>query len=387
MYSGATTMPKTNINSHIRITKLDGIRGILSILVALNHSYLVLAIPAFANVWGQNYFAYFDLQSKIQQLLMILGNGGAAVSMFFILSGFVISLSMQNFQFSLSNYLIFLLKRLVRLYPVYLFIVTMITLTVWSGFNYRLFPDASTWYHWWMNFNLDFPEYLRNAFFVHINLGGVTWTLRVILLATPILPFLYFLSKKLNWAWSLLFSLLLVYASFSWLNFPNFRDFRYLYMFFLGLVLPQFKTIFTNLKPVIFYLISPLLLYFFFVIRYQTDEYVGGVFETVASFIFLGIILYQPRVRIFDFLDNKFFVYLGKISYSLYLVHFSVLYALARIIFQFFPFLPFGSHYLFIHTFLFLVSLGISIPVSHWLNKYIEIPPVTFFNKFLYQKT
>ena len=29
-----------------RITKLDGLRGVLSIIVALNHSFLIVAIPS-----------------------------------------------------------------------------------------------------------------------------------------------------------------------------------------------------------------------------------------------------------------------------------------------------------------------------------------------------
>lgn len=369
-----------------RITKLDGIRGILSVLVALNHSFLVLAIPSYANVWGQNYFKFYDLQSKLQQILMILGNGGAAVTMFFLLSGFVISLSMDKFQFGLSNYLNFLLKRLVRLYPVYLFTVIAISVFVWLGIDYQTFKGASTWYHWWMNFELDFVEFLKNVFFIHINLGGVTWTLRVILLATPIMPLLYLFSKKINWFYSLVVTSFLIYIAFNYLNFPNFRDFRYLFMFFLGMSLPKFKELFARFNPFWFYLISPVLLCFFFVIRFQTNEYLGGVYESVASFILLGIILYQPKVKIFNFLDNRLFVYLGRISYSLYLVHFSVLYLLARFMFQLLPNLPYSSYYLAIHSALLVISLGITVPISHLLNRFVELPPVLFFNRLLAKK-
>jgi len=371
------------IDNSNRITKLDGIRGVLSVLVALNHSFLVLAIPSFANVWGQNYLHFFDWQSKIQQLLMLLGNGGAAVSMFFVLSGFVISLSMRNFVFNLPNYLLFLLKRMFRLYPLYFFTVAAISSTVWLGVDYQIFPGASTWYHWWMNFKLDFVEFLRNAFFVHINLGGVTWTLRVIVLATPIMPIFYLLTKKLNCLTSFLFTVFFVYASFTFLNIPGFRDFRYLYMFFLGMTLPKYESLFAKTKPVLFYLLIPALLFFFFVIRYQTDEYVGGVFETIASFVLLGVILYQPKMKTLDFLDNKYFVYLGKISYSLYLVHFSILYLLARFMFQAFPGLDYSSHYLVIHGLLLAVSLLITIPVSQFINRYIETPPVVWLNSKL----
>lgn len=355
-------------------------------IVALNHSFLVLAIPGYANVWGQNYFQFFDLQSKVQQFLMILGNGGAAVSLFFVMSGFVISLSMEKFVFTFKNYLLYLLKRIFRLYPVYLFIVTSITLAVWMGFDYRTFTPASTWYHWWMNFRLDLVEYIKNALFIHINLGGVTWTLRVIVLATPILPFMYLITKKLNNFQTIIAWLLLIYLSYNQLNIDGFRDFRYLHMFFLGLILPKFTSQFSKIKPTFFIFSLPILLTLLFTIRYQTDEYFGGIIESVICFAIMGVILYQPKVKVFDFLDNSFFVYLGRISYSLYLVHFSILYALARVLLQFMPNLPYQEYYLFFHTVLFFISTALSIPVSHILNRYVETPPVTYLKSRLLEK-
>jgi peptidoglycan/LPS O-acetylase OafA/YrhL len=148
----------------------------------------------------------------------------------------------------------------------------------------------------------------------------------------------------------------------------------------------KFQTMFSKMKPAIFYAIIPLIALMFFVVRYQTDEYIGGVYESVASFMILGVILYQPKISIFNFLDNPFFTYLGRISYSLYLVHFSVLYILARFMFIALPGLSYSTNYLAIHSSLFVLSLLITLPISHLLNIYIETPPVTFFNNYLRNK-
>ncbi len=354
-----------------RFTKLDGLRGILAVIVALNHSYLVLTIPDYANVWSQNYWHFYDLQSKIQQLMMILGNGGAAVSLFFILSGLVLGLSFARSNPTLTSYPGFILKRLVRLYPAYLFTILAISVFRWLGFDYRVFAPASSWYHWWMNFNLDIVEFTKNVFFIHTNLGGVTWTLRVILIMSLIFPLFFFISQKLNKFWNLIFGMLLIFLSFTLLNIEGFRDLRYVYMFYLGLILPLYKDFFAKIPLKLFGVALPILLFLMFTVRYQTDEYFGGLIETLVSWILIGSIVYLPNTKIFNFLENKVYIFLGKISYSLYLVHFTVLYAIARIMLQFFPFLDYNQ-YLLIHTGLLILSLGISIPLSAFMNKYIE---------------
>ena len=369
-----------------RLLRLDGLRGLLSLVVALNHSFLVVAIPYFANVWGQNYFQFFSLESKIQQILMILGNGGAAVSTFFVLSGFVLSQSFNNYAWSPKTYFVYLLKRISRLYPAYLFTISLIALFTSLGFQYRVFPHASSWYLWWMNFNLDWSEFFKNTIFVHITLGGVTWTLRVIFIVSLFIPLLYLLSQKLTKGINLALVVLLIYLSFNQLNINGFRDFRYIYMFYAGLILPKFSEYFTKISDGLSLLLVPVLSLSLFVVRYQTDEYIGGVFETICAFVLLGIIIYKPAFTLFSFLENKFFLYLGKISYSLYLVHFSVLYCIARIMFQFLPTINYENHYLLTHTILFLLSFLATIPISEFVNKYIENPPVVAVNNLLKKK-
>ncbi len=363
------------IENSKRITNLDGIRGLLSLVVVLNHSFLVVAIPSYANVWGQDYLNYIDLPSKIQQIMMILGNGGTAVSMFFVMSGYVLNYSLGKFNWGIANYFGFLYKRLLRLYPAFFFTIFLISAARWLGFDYRTFPHASTWYHWWMNFNLDLKEFFLNTIFVNINLGGVTWTLRVIVLVSFLAPFLYYLSKKLN-AWqNFLFVILLTYLSFNLLNLPNFRDFRYLYMFYLGLVIPQFENFFSSFPKWLIYLSLPVFIYTMFTIRYQTNEYIGGVYESYISWLILGLTIYQSNLKIFTFLTQPWLLFIGKISYSLYLIHFTILYTLARIIFQFLPQINYSQYYLATHFFLLVVSAIVTIPLSWLVYNYIEKLP------------
>ncbi len=364
-----------------RFTKLDGLRGLLSIIVALNHSYLVVAIPSFANVWNQNYLAFFDLQSKIQQILMLMGNGGAAVTLFFILSGLVLGQSLSRIEISLKGLLSFYTKRLLRLYPVYIFVILLIAIYMRLGFTYQVFPAASAWFNWWLNFQMTLKEFFYNFFFIHTYLGGVTWTLRVIILASFLFPLFYTVTKKTSWFTDILIILALIYASFTLFDIPDFRDFRYLYMFYLGLMLPKFKGFFVSIPAKLNFLIVPAGLVVLLCYRYSTDEYLGGLAESLVSWLFIGTMVYSEKTKIFDFLNHKYFLFFGKISYSLYLIHFSILYILARFMFIYLPNLPYASHYLLIHTILFLVSLPIATLVSALVYRHVEVPSVTWASR------
>lgn len=360
----------------VRITKLDGLRGILSIIVALNHSFLVLVIPAFGNVWKQNYLELHDIQSKIQQIFMLIGNGGAAVTLFFILSGLVLGQSLGRIEFSGKGLLAFYTKRLLRLYPVYIFVILLIALYMKLGFTYQEFPHASLWYIWWLNFDMTLKEFFYNLFFIHTYLGGVTWTLRVIIIASFIFPAFYLITKKTNWIIDVLITGLLVYLAFTIFDIPDFRDLRYLYMFFLGLILPKFKDFFSTIPGWLIGISAPFAVLALLAVRYATDEYIGGFYESLISWMFIGLIVYSAKTKIFDFLNHNWLLFFGKISYSLYLIHFSILYILARIMFLTLPGLPYADNYVAIHSILFLISLAIATGVSMVVYQYVEIPSI-----------
>lgn len=364
-----------------RFTKLDGLRGLLSILVALNHSFLILAIPAYANVWGQNIFSFTDLQSKFQQTFMLLGNGGVAVTMFFVLSGLVMGQSLSRMNINLKGVLGFYAKRMTRLYPAYLFLIVFSALYMRLGFVYRIYPSASTWFHWWMNFEMTVNEFIRNALFISISLGGITWTLRVIVIASFIFPLLSLMTRKTSKQVDILIVILLVVLGFSLFNIPNFNDLRFLYMFFLGLILPKFKSLFENISNKNILLTLPICLFLMFDFRYLTGQHIGGLGESVVAFFYVGAMAYGSRISIFNFLDAKILEFFGRISYSLYLIHFSVLYIIAKLMFDYLPNFPYSQYYVLVHISLFVVSLTLATGMSVLINRYVENPSIKLANR------
>ena len=357
-----------------RFTKLDGLRGLLALIVCLNHSFMVVVIPTFASVWQQNPLIFHGIQSKIQQLFMLLGNGGAAVTLFFLLSGLVLGQSLSNVQMNFKGIVGFLAKRIIRLYPVYLLILFMTALYMKYGFTHETFPFSSSWFNWWMNFQMTLKEFILNFFFIHAYVGGVTWTLRVILIVSLIFPVFFLLNKKTTWWMDTLISALLVYLSFTLLNIEGFRDLRYLYMFYLGLMIPKFKTFFSGIPNWTATLVFPFAVLLLLGYRYLTNEYEGGVVESIVSFFIIGVAAYGSKVSVLNFLDTKVLKFFGRISYSLYLIHFSVLYLLGKLMFQNLPNLPYQNQYLLIHIILFVLSTLIATGVSLLVYKFIELP-------------
>lgn len=361
-------------NNPDRFTKLDGLRGLLSLVVCLNHSFLVVVIPTFANVWQQNPLIFNGFQSKIQQLFMLLGNGGAAVTLFFLLSGLVLGQSLSRINLTFRGISGFLVKRLIRLYPVYLMIVLLTALYMKFGFTYQTFPFSSAWFNWWMNFQMTIKELLFNVFFIHAYIGGVTWTLRVILIVSFIFPVFFLINKKTTWWLDILVSIVLIYLSFTLLNIEGFRDLRYVYMFYLGLMVPKFKNLFSAAPNWLASISLPFAIILLLGYRYLTNEYRGGVVESIISFFIIGLAAYGNKVTALNFLDSKPLHFFGKISYSLYLIHFSVLYVLARLMFINLPHLPYQDQYLSIHLILFILSTAIATGISYFVYKFVEMP-------------
>ncbi len=84
-----------------RLECLDGLRGVLAMYVTIGHMAPFALLPA----W----------------LLSAAGHGGAAVDVFFILSGLVISQSLDRLHGDMRR---FLQARVLRIFPVFLPVIT-----------------------------------------------------------------------------------------------------------------------------------------------------------------------------------------------------------------------------------------------------------------------
>ncbi len=263
------------------------------------------------------------------------------VSLFFVLSGFLIAYTYQDNPLqSKKNYCKYLLIRFIRIFPVYLIILTI-------GYIDNGFPNT----------NLIVYNYsLLKGFSDKYNLEGLpqSWTLTVELSFYVLAPWLYLLTKKSITktifvllsltAIALLIGYIWYFINgnhekwfYNWLFIFNSTFFGRFAEFFGGMLLANFlrdkkKTLFT-LPQKYLTLISAflILLSIYSISFFEADTYDQGT-EHIAGLIIRNLILpvfictflyalITESTWVSKLLSTSIFVLLGNASYIFYLVH------------------------------------------------------------------
>jgi len=292
-----------------KIKNLEALRGFLALCVVIHH------IPQVSDAVGLPSFAE----------LPILQKGHDSVLIFFSLSGYLIVglLYDEKRKYGYVNIKHFYIRRILRLYPVYYFVLLF-------GFVY---------YHYLLpEFNIPFETnynliegilwnigFLPNVFKGLYEPGGILiilWSIGIeeqfYLLVAPLLSVLP-IGKYSRYL--LLFSI--VYFALYHIDFLSFLSkYRFLYFFMStgGLLAILFRTGFR----IHFRSFSlRLCLYAIFVLHFTTDLFqsplpvVENAFELILFNLLIVNLANDDRISINSFLPN----YLGRISYGIYMYH------------------------------------------------------------------
>ncbi len=241
---------------------------------------------------------YFGL--KKGSFLWLLGDyGHMGVNMFFIISGFIIPFSMSKYNYQYGDFKEFMMKRITRIEPPYILSIVLAllllfvnSLSPWSGGQ----PFTINWPN-----TLGHLAYL-NAFTGNPWLNAAYWTLAIefefYILMSLIFPLLVSAKRRTMWL-----TALLVIAS-ALLPVSRAHIFQHMPFFGLGISLFLFTTGKTNLLATLL-----LMLLNGLIIGYAFDpEYLVLAVVTLAAIQFIGKV---PRPLLF----------IGTISYSMYLIH------------------------------------------------------------------
>ncbi|WP_252378202.1 acyltransferase family protein [Bacillus cereus] len=324
-----------------RIKELDSIRGLAALTVVFGHFCLML--PSLPN-------------SIKFSPLRFLWAGGEAVIVFYVLSGFVLSMALYH---SKTNYWGYLIKRFVRIYIPYYFwiIVTFVLFILFS--SYEVVGLRDWFYDRWQGSitKLDILNHfvLLNNFFTE-NYNPVIWSLAQEMRISIVFPLLFLLFYKLNWKKTILFALSfsLISVVLNMLHIGKAEGFyngyadilHFTSMFMVGMLLfkyqekliysyrnmKKFKKGFLIALGVILYLYSILI---YGVSRNDTTFLLKdwGVVMGVSIFIIMAM----SNLKVKAFLNKSVFVYLGEISYSIYLCHFPIMMVLFKLLYTMIP--------------------------------------------------
>ncbi|MFH1301307.1 MAG: acyltransferase [Planctomycetota bacterium] len=313
------------------ITKLESLRGIAALMVAISHCLVVFAVDQNPMIWDTSPWETQGTQAFITRLLLIPFNGGAAVTIFFVLSGYVLGLSLDRKPRQFLSYFAFYMKRICRIYPAYLICLTCIIISILFFHSYQKFPNTSLWYQAWYQQGISWENALANYALYETNLNQIAWTLKVELIMSLGFPFFYLMSRKRAATGN--FILLLILMLFAFLL-SGILCFLFGFVFYLGLIMPTLieklnqyvaRSVWNSMLSLSLIcllcarsIFSPANLFYAVLLEAISAALVIAILADGKVDVFLGRVLDIPIIR-----------KLGQISYSFYIYHFIILYWLA----------------------------------------------------------
>jgi len=284
--------------------------------------FSILAIIVF------HYLLTLNLQSPFDTLIY---GGGTGVHLFVLLSGFGLYYSQLKKPLS---YFAFLKKRLTKIYIPYVFIVAF---SAMISFIIPIYPNSLYAFFGHIFFYKMFDETIVGSY------GNHLWFISMIIqfyfvfkliiyikqkISKTIIVFTVFLMISISW------SIAVYYLGHSTERVWNSFFLQYLWEFVLGMLLAEnIETIekYTNKyrssKPLFFKLfflvVGTIALGLYGFIAIKLGEF-GRMFNDISALIgfsFFAIFIYLLNIKHL----NHFFIFSGKISFSLYLTHMLVL--------------------------------------------------------------
>ena len=359
-----------------RFLVLDSFRGIAAICVVIFHMHIIGSFTELKFFKGSSLFVEF----------------------FFVLSGFVLA---HTYGFKEISFKKFIISRTFRLYPLHFFMLIVVIvleslklIASKYGFIFNTTPFTNTF---------DVKEIIPNLLFLQAWLpftnstswNSPSWSLSVEYYMYIIFFFTLFIKSNFKYIIWFLFSFLsffMIINSFGIMN----EIVRGLSCFFSGaltyLIYKKFNMKFEKISSKYFSLLEILLIILIIYIISYIEEYKA----IYASLTFLLIVFFFAFEKGFlsIILKVSFFQLFGKLSYSIYLTHFAIIYCyhsialiLEKILNENFRhkvenvmYHDFGNS--FINNFVVLFILFIVFLISMFTYKYIEVKGQEFGKKF-----
>lgn len=260
----------------MRIQNIDSLRGIAAIMVAFFH---------LANL--------SDLSQSTGDLMHY---GYLGVEVFFVISGFILPYSLYVKNYNLSNYPTFILKRLLRLEPGYL-----ATIACTIAISYGFFSVLPSLHRFLLHFG-----YL-NDIFNSMWLVGIFWTLAI---EFQFYLFVGLAYKAFTTKNNIVFSLVAVLLLTASLLLSHLQLLpKYLCLFLVGIILFRYMILKINKYLFLVSILAAL------AVVTKLNTIAGGITAGLTALVILFVKIDDSKPI------SKVLLFLGTISYSLYLVH------------------------------------------------------------------
>lgn len=366
-------------SSNNRIDSLDSLRGIASMVVVIFHCLIAFNIFNEANMnrFANDFYKYFTITP-----LHTLWAGREAVLLFFVLSGFVLAIPFLEGRN--QSYGAYAVRRFFRIYIPYIVMMLISALLLTFFIDYKEMHGLSSAYD--SRWNHPVAAKAIIAYFLMdnydtTNVNGVVWTLFHEMRISLVLPLFLLIIRKFSFIPAVVLSLglnALIYVGLDawagtldkgqllkWVAALRWSMY-YCVCFILGALLSKYRNKLPKINTfaaVILLLVSlGLINSRWMVVVLQIRDQILTDAVTIAGILLLfATVLSSERLN--GILSKKPMIWLGQISFSLYLVHIPVMMVLTIVLGKFIP----------IELAFALVPLA-SLPVAHYTFKLLEVP-------------
>jgi peptidoglycan/LPS O-acetylase OafA/YrhL len=367
------------------IEELDSLRGLAAISVLFSHLLLILPIIE-KNTYGDKSYWLINLLKYTP--FHIFGAGIEPVLLFFILSGFVLSLSFYYER--KPKYFPFLIKRILRLYIPYIVAVFFAIIMKWSFYKGKI-EGISDWANTRWDSPITFSSILDHVFFItsfkNYVLNPVLWSLVYEMRVSIIFPLLMVFIIRWNWKMSLSVSIGLslvgyvIHLIFNKTEYfgDHFDTVMYIFVFVMGALLAKHHHFFVNMimaLPTSKKFIIVVLAFSFYSFRFRffpnhSELHVYLIDYFIVSFGASMFLIFAMTLKRFSLLLKKRPIHiLGKISYSLYLYHGIVLLVLVNMVYGIIPI-----------WLIWCITIVVSVLISYASYIFVEQPSIKMARK------
>jgi peptidoglycan/LPS O-acetylase OafA/YrhL len=293
--------------------QLESVRGLAALAVVATHSISVFQIDGSAAWWAIPFLEQTALQ-KIAALTAAVLNPSFAVILFFVLSGYVLALSlMRSADTPLSALLPrYLARRFFRLIPPMWTAILLCALV----FNVAHNDGAFTDFFVQITQAPNAADIAKNILLIDFAANQVTWTMYIEIIGSMALPFLCLSSRRSVSA----AAMTLIVLVFLTLAFRHVWAFRYLPCFQVGVILAMHPLLAQFTRPSLAFGCR---LALSIIDRILSAHWtISLMIETFAAYLVLSAVLSSNYGAILNLRPVR---HIGRVSYSLYLFHPAIL--------------------------------------------------------------
>lgn len=360
-----------------KVHSAESLRGLACLAVVFSHFFGTF-FPQLHNFYGSNLPKFEFIELIYNSPFAFFYSGTGAVFVFFVLSGYVLTLSFLKSKDSKRK----LKESLIKRYPRLAIPAIFSCLLMWVVLHFSV--DLENVSEWFRSVGAKTPNLLEAIYsgaigsfiFGEAKYNPVLWTMQIELLGSLIVYLICFFQKNNIIKYVLVVISILASMSLSFMAFLGILSFILgHFLYFFSRRIPEFICIF--LFVVGLYLCGA---------HNESASYtvfskmLGERTYNILNFFGGGLIVFASiKSNIIDnFFNKNILLSLGKLSFSIYLVHIPIMYILGVPIFNIF--LNEGFNFVASALISIFISLLFTIALSVFYSRYIDDFAIKFSN-------